>query len=123
MITKEEFKEALKIVKNYNIQLKEKNKPIKITEIILIKENESIFNYFNDFFYLNKSYKYSELLKIIYKIYENEFNKKIGRNNRVEILKKLIERKIIIPKGENLFKKYYLNYETTRQNKQLQKNA
>lgn len=111
MITKEEFKEALKIVKNYNIQLKEKNKPIKITEIILIKENESIFNYFNDFFYLNKSYKYSELLKIIYKIYENEFNKKIGRNNRVEILKKLIERKIIISKGENLFKKYYLNYE------------
>ena len=123
MITKEEFKEALKIVKNYNIQLKEKNKPIKITEIILIKENESIFNYFNDFFYLNKSYKYSELLKIIYKIYENEFNKKIGRNNRVEILKKLIERKIIISKGENLFKQYYLNYETTRQNQQLQKNT
>lgn len=54
MITEQEFKEALKIVKNYKIQLKEKNKPIKITEIILIQENESIFDYLYDFFILIK---------------------------------------------------------------------
>jgi hypothetical protein len=70
--------------------------------------NNEIFELLNIEFLDNDFFRYSCMLSVLQKVYFNKFNKKIGRNNTVKLLNKLIDRNIIIVSGDYGFSEYRL---------------
>jgi uncharacterized protein YqgQ len=110
MITKEDYLKAKEVVKQYNLQQKTNNKKINKTILLLNKTDEEITEFLRIYFKDKEYYTYTPLVFIIKKIYEENLNSKIGRNNAVIVLDKLQKRKIIIKDGGFGSARYYLNY-------------
>jgi hypothetical protein len=109
MITREDYLKAREIIKQYNLQQKTKKPKTNKRLIILEKSNEEIKGFFYKHFEIKKYFYFTQLVKLIQIIYEQNLNKKIGRNNAVIIIGILIERNIIEKKGEHGFSTYFLN--------------
>jgi hypothetical protein len=109
MITREDYLKAREIIKQYNLQQKTKKPKTYKRLIILEKSNQEIKDLFYKYFEIKNFYYYTQLVKLIQIIYEENLNKKIGRNNAVMIIGVLIERNIINKKGEYGFSTYFLN--------------
>lgn len=109
MITKEDYLKAKEIIKQYNLQQKTKKEKTNKRIVLLEKSNEEIKKLLSIHFETKKYYYFTQLIRIIQIVYEQNLNKKIGRNNAVIIAGILRERKIIRKEGEYGFSTYFLN--------------
>lgn len=110
MITEKEYLNALEIVRNYKLQLKSnKQKHInKVDFVLRSMDNKKIISMFNFEFSEAEFFRYSSMITIIQKVYFANFNKRIGRNNSIKLLDKLIERGVIYVTGDFGFSEYRL---------------
>lgn len=109
MITKEDYLKAKEIIKQFNSQQKTKKTKTNKRLVFLEKSNDEITKILSVHFETKKYYHFTPLIKIIQIVYEQNFNKKIGRNNAVIIFEILRERNIIKKEGEYGFASYFLN--------------
>jgi len=110
MITEKEYLNALEIVKKYKLQLKA-NKQKHVSKIDLVlrsMDNKKIIAMFGFKFSEAEFFRYSSMIIIIQKVYFANFNKRIGRNNSIKLLDKLIERGVIYVTGDFGFSEYRL---------------
>ncbi len=95
LITKEEFENALLVIKNYKNQNKQKYKT-SIVEIILNMEKSKIKLMLDYIFEQDKYLYYSEVVSRMSFVLNNDLLFGIGTNNIKAVFKKLLDNKIIL---------------------------
>lgn len=110
MITEQEFLNAKKIIQDYKEQQKTAPKIKKNKRLLLLsKSNDEIKGLLSDFFTESKFLRFTRMVGCIQNCYNQKLNSKIGRNNAIIILDSLIEKNVIVVKGDYGFSEYYLN--------------
>ena len=110
MITKDEFLKAKELIEKYKNQEKQKNVFVGKVDLLLKNSNDEIFDLLRLEIDNSKTIRYNQIIKLISEFYFKFYNKKLGISNCKKLLNKLIERNIIITKGDYRFQEYKLNF-------------